>query len=182
MGAPLSSRTPRAASVKRALPLSVAYEASAGVGRAKRRRAGAVGGREALDQDAIGAEEKEGEEATAVTTRGVGNCPLPPPALLRGENASSSSRFAGVSWDRSRKKWKASKHLVLAGTRQQKRLFLGYYANEDDAARAVADYVEQGTVPERKVQSSRFRGVSWCKQTKKWTSRITDDGRKTRLG
>ena len=55
----------------------------------------------------------------------------------------ASSEHKGVCWIKSRKKWKAS--MKANG----KTVYLGYYVDEDDAARAVADFQERGTVPPR---------------------------------
>jgi hypothetical protein len=64
----------------------------------------------------------------------------------------------------------------------KKKVHLGVYANEEDAARAVAAYVEHGTVPAAKAKSSKFRGVSWIKASKRWEAQITDKGKYSHLG
>jgi hypothetical protein len=76
----------------------------------------------------------------------------------RGVSA-HSSRFPGVTWREASKKWAAAKHIRTdAGVK--KNVHLGLYANKQDAARAVANYVEHGTVPAANATSSKFRGVS----------------------
>ena len=64
-----------------------------------------------------------------------------------------SSRFKGVSWDKRYNKWRAR------GTAHGKDVHIGYYDNEEDAARAYQGYVEHGTLPARKVPTSAFRKV-----------------------
>ena len=51
-----------------------------------------------------------------------------------------TSEHMGVCWDKARKKWKAQKSV------QGNQKHLGYYEDEEDAARAVAAYVERGVV------------------------------------
>jgi hypothetical protein len=73
-----------------------------------------------------------------------------------------SSQFKGVTWQKSSNKWKAES----AGQ------YLGFHATEEEAARAVDDYVMHGIVPESKASggwgSSQFKGVSWHKSKNKW--------------
>ena len=47
------------------------------------------------------------------------------------------SRHVGVSWHKERKKWVAQKWL------KGKKVYLGYYASEEDAVRAIQAYVER---------------------------------------
>ena len=56
-----------------------------------------------------------------------------------------TSEHKGVSWNKSAKKWKAS--MWANG----KTVNLGLYVDEDDAARAVANFQEHGTVPPRRA-------------------------------
>ena len=69
-----------------------------------------------------------------------------------------ASRFKGVSWHKFNNKWQA----------RSKEKYLGHHATEEEAARAVDDYVEHGTVPECRTETSRFKGVSWHKFNNKW--------------
>jgi len=87
-----------------------------------------------------------------------------------------SSRLKGVSWDTRSNKWRARSR------DQGKQLHIGYYDNEEDAARAYQGYVEHGTLPARKVPTSAFRGVSWQKSGKVWVAEIRKSGQYTRLG
>ena len=80
------------------------------------------------------------------------------------------SKYRGVSWIKKRKKWAA----VAFGK------FLGYFDNEIDAAVEYDQYVLElkgdtfphfnflaSNLPEQ-PKTSKYRGVSWSKQTKKW--------------
>jgi len=87
-----------------------------------------------------------------------------------------SSRLKGVSWDKRNNKW------VASGRDQGKKVHIGYYDNEEDAARACQDYVEHGTLPARKAPTSAFRGVSWQKSKKSWRTEIKERGQSTHLG
>jgi hypothetical protein len=96
--------------------------------------------------------------------------------VIRQGHRDSSSRFKGVSRDKRNNKWKAQ------GRAQGKKVHIGCYDNEEDAARAYHDYVEHGTLPARKVPTSAFRGVSWTKKAKAWKADIRKSGQSTHLG
>jgi hypothetical protein len=78
-----------------------------------------------------------------------------------GGGPAGSSQYQGVTWNKSKNKWRA----------RSKGQHLGYHATEEEAAQAVDDYVEHGTVPEFKTGSSQFKGVSWDKSRNKWQAK-----------
>ena len=88
------------------------------------------------------------------------------------------SQYTGVCWNKAVKKWQARKSV------QGKLVHLGYYADEEDAARAVAEYVERGIVdpPGRGGVTSEHTGVHWNVARKKWVARKTVKGKKVHLG
>ena len=90
----------------------------------------------------------------------------------------ATSEHTGVSWDKRLRKWHARK------TVKGKIVHLGLHANEEDAARAVADYIERGVVdpPGRGSVTSDHTGVSWHKASKKWQARTTVKGKIVHLG
>ena len=89
-----------------------------------------------------------------------------------------TSKHMGVSWNKAKKKWQAYKMV------QGKLVHLGYYADEEDAARAVAEYVERGIVdpPGRGGVTSEHRGVSWNVASKKWRAEKRVQGKLVHLG
>ena len=89
-----------------------------------------------------------------------------------------TSEHTGVSWNKAAKKWRAKKMV------QGKQVHLGYYADEEDAARAVAEYVERGVVdlPGRGGVTSEHTGVSWNKAAKKWRAQKKVLGKQVHLG
>ena len=72
----------------------------------------------------------------------------------------SSSQFAGVSWNKSASKWQA----------RCKKIYLGFHATEEDAARAYNKYRKDGIDPmeHRESDTSQFMGVCWNKSRNKW--------------
>jgi hypothetical protein len=82
-----------------------------------------------------------------------------------------SSEFAGVSWIKEWNKWCAQRRITGKVTQ------IGYYAKEEDAARAYNDFAQHGTRNGIVTQapSSRFRGVSWNKNRGKWTAQFRDE-------
>ena len=103
------------------------------------------------------------------------------PAELEGGDVTGgavTSEHTGVCWDKKRKKWRAQK--MVKG----ERVNLGYYADEEGAARAVAEYVERGVVARlgRRGGTSEHAGVSWNKAAKKWVAQKWDQGKIVHLG
>ena len=89
----------------------------------------------------------------------------------------ASSEHKGVSWDTKAKKWKARMRA------NGKQVHLGFYVDEDDAARAVADFQQHGTVsPPCRGVTSEHKGVSWNKSAKKWRASVRANGKTVHLG
>ena len=89
-----------------------------------------------------------------------------------------TSEHMGVCWNKAAKKWQAAKW------DKGKLVYLGLYADEEDAARAVAEYVERGAVPpqRRGGVTSKHTGVCWNKARKKWEAQKWDKGKLVHLG
>ena len=77
------------------------------------------------------------------------------------ESKTGSSQFKGVTWSEPYNNWKAN----------SKGKHLGFHATEEQAARAVDDYVTQGIVPKFNTGSSQFKGVTWSKSNNKWQAK-----------
>jgi hypothetical protein len=125
-------------------------------------------------------------------------------ARKKHKNAANKwSRFRGVSWHKARKQWQV--RLSVGG----KQKFISYSTDEVEAAHAydahaiangietprnfpneaedevVAEAERRRAAKKRKrsaSKSSRFRGVSWSKSTKKWAVRIKVRGKSKNLG
>ena len=79
-----------------------------------------------------------------------------------GRGHADSSRFKGVSWNKTNNRWKATcegKHL-------------GNHTTEEVAACECSKYLKDGVVPEPAAPGyagfSEFKGVSWSKSKRKW--------------
>jgi len=121
---------------------------------------------------------------------------------LRVQRASMTSRFRGVCWHKRDKKWEV---IIVNGKLKS----VGYFADEIEAAHAYDAYVivngiatprnfpnkaedavlaeaERGRAAKKRKtaagKSSRFRGVSWHKATKKWQVHIRVDGKSKHVG
>ena len=108
------------------------------------------------------------------------------------------SKYVGVSWSKEKKKWMAK--IVIDG----KPKYLGYYHDEKEAARiydeqaallgkpvnfplhegmeqAVKDRKDLFKVPNVN-RPSKYVGVTWNKNSKKWQAQIKIDGKSKNLG
>ena len=119
-------------------------------------------------------------------------------ASSSSSSPSIRSKFVGVSWNKEKKKWKAQ--INIDGKNKN----LGSF---DDEKEAACKYDEQAALfnkpvnfpqhegqeqaeKKRKDRSkgpdvtrrSKFVGVSWNKQNKKWVAKIRIDGKKKNLG
>ena len=102
---------------------------------------------------------------------------------LSGRRVTSSSQHRGVSWVKSSSRWVAQ--ITVDG----KQLHLGYFAAEEEAAKAYREAgaaIAQGgpipTAPARAEPSSQHRGVSWDQRSSKWVARIKVGGKLRHLG
>jgi hypothetical protein len=101
-----------------------------------------------------------------------------------------SSKYRGVSWHKQSKKWKAE--IYYDG----KQHYIGCFVDEVEAARAYErtarapgssgvglNFPAEGErgVPQ-KHNPSKYRGVSWHKQSKKWVAQIYYDGKHHYIG
>jgi len=102
---------------------------------------------------------------------------------LSKDKKGGSSKYVGVSWYKSSKKWRSSINI------NAKELHLGFFNSEKEAAKYYQDAltcVEENKIDEIKVKKSKthskFKGVSYIKKNKKWFSQITINGKQKYLG
>jgi hypothetical protein len=126
----------------------------------QQKRARLPPGRYADTQDGARGEEEEEADRTAELKK------------MKGGKG-YSSQFVGVSWVKVKNMWRADRKI------NGKCTYLGYYAKEEDAARAYLEHGtrngvnEQGTLLRKKAgPASRFRGVSWHKASGRWRSEL----------
>jgi len=130
---------------KEVCPLSLPQGAHSepGSSRARLRAPGRVASKDVMDNHVLLPDEEAGF-ASELKKRG-------------GGDRAGTSRFKGVSWFKTRGRWRATckgKHL-------------GFYITEVAAARAYSKYLKDGIHP-LTVGSSQFKGVSWNKRDKSW--------------
>ena len=95
-----------------------------------------------------------------------------------------ASKNPGVSWERNRNKWRS--RIYIDGLPKQ----LGMFIDEldaRDAYNAALIHANNGTINEymdsiKRKCTSKYVGVYWSKQNKKWMSRITIKGKVKYLG
>jgi hypothetical protein len=155
--------SPAHAGAKRTHEQQQALQQAAGVPAAQK-RARLPPGRDAQCGDRDDEEEEE-----AVKT----------PKLKRTLKGGHSSELVGVCWNKSTSKWRAQR--MING----KKVYLGEFAKEEDAARAYNDFVQHGTrnvIPNQKGSTSKFRGVCWHKASNRWRAQRVINGKNTYLG
>lgn len=100
----------------------------------------------------------------------------------RSDRDSLSSKFTGVHWSNSAKKWSAQiKHKGISH-------YLGYFTTEKDAADCYQEALQK--IKDRSFNpgeykpkfSSKYKGVTFQKASSKWMARITINGKLTYLG
>ena len=120
----------------------------------------------------------------------------------KGGGKARRSRYVGVCWNKAAQKWQAD--IMVAGVAQ----YLGYFDDEADGARAYdaavaaqnlhyprnfpgdsgAKQAKKGAEMRNNISAipdkgkSRFLGVSWSKQKKKWRVRTTVKGKTEYIG
>jgi hypothetical protein len=83
----------------------------------------------------------------------------------------SSSKYTGVHWAKKAKKWESKIKI------KNKTIYLGGFENEYDAHLAYEKALESinnntFVLPEKRVKTSQYKGVSWNKCINKWTTQI----------
>jgi len=94
-----------------------------------------------------------------------------------------TSKYVGVSWHKATKKWQSK--IQING----KRKHLGHFHSEEEAAKYYQDAltcVQEDRIEDIKVKkpktTSKFKGVCWDKNAKKWKSHIYINGKQKHLG
>ena len=105
--------------------------------------------------------------------------------ITQRENASKdrknkTSKYTGVHWDKKAKKWRVSIKI------EKENFYIGYFDEEDKAYLAYMDslnnYINFNLTPEKKVFTSKHKGVSWNTNLNKWRSKITINKEEIHLG
>jgi hypothetical protein len=97
------------------------------------------------------------------------------------DKSKTSSKYSGVHWSIKAKKWISQIYF------NKKRIHLGCFGNEEEASLIYTNAVksiEKGEeiVSNKKIKYSKYKGVSWKKQTKKWSAHITINKKLKHLG
>ena len=92
-----------------------------------------------------------------------------------------SSKYTGVHWNKKNKKWdtiiRFKGKIIRLGTFIKEEEASMYYEN---ALKAIIEGTE--IIVKKPIWSSKYKGVSFCKRTKKWTTRIWYNGKNQNLG
>lgn len=104
--------------------------------------------------------------------------------ITNRENASKdkkgySSKYVGVCWNKLTEKWDSNIHI-------ERLIKIGTYDSELDASnaykKALYDWENKGIKPKRKPQSSKYKGVYWCKSKKKWIAYVHHKSKRYHVG
>lgn len=103
---------------------------------------------------------------------------------LNQKHRKSSSKYVGVSWCNSRKRWRSN----IALKNYSKRL--GTFDNEIEAHYAYENALKYINSPDfdisffnpTKVKTSKYKGVSLCRTRNKWISKIRINGKEKNIG
>lgn len=93
----------------------------------------------------------------------------------------SSSKFLGVSWSKATKKWESSIFI------NKKQTHLGLFNTEIEASESYENalFCHNNNLPisiKKPNWSSKHKGVSWNKSSKKWKGQITINSKRKHLG
>ena len=97
------------------------------------------------------------------------------------DRENKTSKFIGVCWNKKADKWKAA--IDINGNKKH----LGYFTDEEEASKYYQDALisinrgEAIKIKEIKY-SSKYEGVSWCKNNKVFVSYITLNGKRKSTG
>ena len=101
---------------------------------------------------------------------------------FRSDRGSFSSEHAGVSWDKSKSKWRAQ--IVHNGVYTR----LGYYDTEIDASntyQSALSKIKDGSFNHNDYKpkwTSEYKGVSFHKASNKWQAHIRINGKRKHIG
>jgi uncharacterized protein YegP (UPF0339 family)/TATA-box binding protein (TBP) (component of TFIID and TFIIIB) len=121
-------------------------------------------------------DEKEAHEAYLKSKEQIENG-----TFKRSRKKQRSFKYKGVSWDTQSSKWRA--RIPHKG----KTVFLGSFTLEEEAHEAylkAEEQIEKGTfqIPEKKNNSSKYKGVYWESRKSKWRAQVMHRGKRIHLG
>ena len=98
------------------------------------------------------------------------------------DKKNGTSQYSGVTWHKATNKWRSQ--IRIGDKRKQ----LGLFISEEEAyeayQKALKIYNDGGDLSfmETRIPTSQYSGVTWDKNTNKWKSYITINGKKKHLG
>jgi hypothetical protein len=91
-----------------------------------------------------------------------------------------TSKYPGVCWNKREQKWQAQ--IRINGINK----YLGSFYNEIEGKKAYEwannELKKDNPIPNLRIKTSKYKGVFWDKEVKKWRVEITRNGKRKYLG
>ena len=98
------------------------------------------------------------------------------------DKKNGASQYSGVTWHKATNKWRSQ--IRIGDKRKQLGLFISEEEAHEVYQNALKIYHDGGDLSfmETRIPTSQYSGVTWDKNTNKWKSYITINGKKKHLG
>ena len=98
------------------------------------------------------------------------------------DKKNGTSQYSGVTWHKATNKWRSQ--IRIGDKRKQLGLFISEEEAHEVYQNALKIYHDGGDLSfmETRIPTSQYSGVTWDKNTNKWKSYITINGKKKHLG